>query len=469
MIEARAGVAPPAARVRSGPRWTAVVRDRARRLVPDARQIGALVCAAGLASLAHPSLLTTAIGVELLALAFWLWARAAPDAGEQIGRWAWLRRPASALWLAFALDAILPAMVAGPHAGAVQPLRLVQAAAVAWAGLELLASLPLVRTYSDLPGPYLDVRSWLPVLMPTTGFLVLWRHAPLWSTETPVREVAVLLLAITTVLATLRAFARRAWTASLRWLVLIDCTLGAMVLASSALPYDVTLLLWTAATGAHTFLLAGELRGSAPRRGAMLTRLWRIASWTALACLAWPAAALNGPDQHGRIGTAVQVGLTIATLFAGWIVVGRMIPAGERRTVMRPEAVITMSHAAALGILALAFLSIGMAWWAGFEPTISTTLAALGPMAIGGWTAVLSRQQRTLRRSIDHLVTALRGPARKIFELFVRIEGAIVAGLGGLTRAMSRPLHDLHTGDAQEYLLFLVGLAVLAMILQVLK
>ncbi len=469
MTEARAGTARVANGSGATPSWPAVLRDRTRRLFPDARQVGVLACGLGLASLAHPSLLTTALGVELLALAFWLWARAAPDAAEQIGRWAWLRRPASALWLAFALDAILPAIGSGPHISAVQPLRLVQAAAVAWAGLELLASLPLVRTFSDLPGPYLDVRSWLPVLMPTTGFLVLWRHSELWTNVSPVREAALLLLAITTVLATLRAFARRTWTASLRWLVLIDCTLGAMVLASALLPSDVTLLLWVAATGAHTFLLAGELRGSAPRRGAMLTRLWRIASWTALACLAWPAAALNGPEHHGGIGTAVRVMLMISTLFAGWIVVGRMLPADERRTVMRPEHVITMSHATALLILVLAFLAIGMAWWAGFEPTIPTTLAAIGPLAIGGWTAVLSRQQRTLRRRIEQMVAAFRGPARKIFELFVRLEGAIVAWLGGLTRALARPLHDLHTGDAQEYLLFLVGLAVLAMIMQVLR
>jgi hypothetical protein len=34
---------------------------------------------------------------------------------------------------------------------------------------------------------------------------------------------------------------------------------------------------------------------------------------------------------------------------------------------------------------------------------------------------------------------------------------------------LAAPLRDLHTGDAQEYLLFLVGVAVLALLLPVLR
>jgi hypothetical protein len=445
------------------------VRHRARAVAPDARQTGGLVCAVGLASLAHPSLLATAVGVELLALAFWLWARAATDADEQIARWSWLRRPASALWLAFAVETILPAMGSGPQVGAIEPLRLVRAAAVVWAGLELLASMPLTRTFSDLPGPYLDVRSWLPVLLPTTGFVVLWRHEALWAGMPGARETALVLLLVTTVLATLRAFARRTWTVSLRWLVVVDCALGAMLLAANSLPADVTLLLWVAACGAHTFLLAGELRGSAPRRGSLLTRLWRTASWTALACLAWPAGALNGPEQAGSVGTVVRAGLIVSMLMSGWVVVGRMVQADERRTVMRPEPVITLSHVTALGVLVLAITALGMAWWAGFEPSLPSTLLALGPLVLGGWTAVLSRQQRPLRRRVERVVSMLRNPSRRVFELVVRLEAAIVAWLGSVIAALARPLRDLHTGDAQEYLLFLVGFAVMVVILQLLR
>ena len=38
-----------------------------------------------------------------------------------------------------------------------------------------------------------------------------------------------------------------------------------------------------------------------------------------------------------------------------------------------------------------------------------------------------------------------------------------------MTAPLCAPLRDLHTGDAQEYLLFLVGLAVLALVLPLLR
>ena len=41
--------------------------------------------------------------------------------------------------------------------------------------------------------------------------------------------------------------------------------------------------------------------------------------------------------------------------------------------------------------------------------------------------------------------------------------------IGGMFRGATSPLHDLHTGDAQEYLLFLVGLGVLALVLPLLQ
>jgi len=45
----------------------------------------------------------------------------------------------------------------------------------------------------------------------------------------------------------------------------------------------------------------------------------------------------------------------------------------------------------------------------------------------------------------------------------------VLGALRRAIRAMTGPLHDLHTGDAQEYLLFLVGLAVLAVVLPLLR
>ena len=68
----------------------------------SSRYAGAVSASLGVALLTIPRVAWAALGLELMALAFWLWARALPDRGEQIARWTWLRRPAMALWLAAA-------------------------------------------------------------------------------------------------------------------------------------------------------------------------------------------------------------------------------------------------------------------------------------------------------------------------------------------------------------------------------
>src|SRR5207245_6054117 len=105
---------------------------------------------------------------------------------------------------------------------------------------------PLVRAFSDLPGPFLGVRMWLPALLPVAGFTVLWRHAERWTSVPAVRQTAIVLLVITAVLAVLRAYARRTWTASLRWLVVADCAFAAELVAGGAIVPAASLLLWVA-------------------------------------------------------------------------------------------------------------------------------------------------------------------------------------------------------------------------------
>jgi hypothetical protein len=62
-----------------------------------------------------------------------------------------------------------------------------------------------------------------------------------------------------------------------------------------------------------------------------------------------------------------------------------------------------------------------------------------------------------------------RGVAAATFRGVVGVERRVVALLIGLGRALIAPSRDLHTGDAQEYLLFLVGLSVLALVLPLLR
>src|SRR5437867_2368598 len=244
-----------------------------------ARVAGAILCVLGLALLVPSVLVASALGIESLAAAFWCWARAAEDARDQVPRWAWLRRPALALWLAVGLHAAFPGLThnaAAARVGAPVLLLRLEAIAVVWAGLELLAALPLARPYSDLPGPLLTMRPWLPVILPAAGFMVLWRHAPHWIEVVEVQRVAVPLLLVTAVLGALRAYARRQWTASLRWLAVSDSALAALLVALRSVPAQVSLVLWLAACGGHAFLLAGEQRGATPRRGPAITRLWRV-------------------------------------------------------------------------------------------------------------------------------------------------------------------------------------------------
>src|SRR5262249_44752253 len=95
---------------------------------------GAACAALGVVLLMLPGLGWAALGLELVALAFWLWARSLPDRSEQLARWGWLRRPPMALWLAAALFLALPELrlvfapvPAGPAGGPFSPPTFVPA------------------------------------------------------------------------------------------------------------------------------------------------------------------------------------------------------------------------------------------------------------------------------------------------------------------------------------------------------
>src|SRR3989442_2083607 len=147
---------------------------------PGARVTGMLLCVPGLLLLWWPSLWAAAGGLELVATAFGVWAGGASDPVREVPRWSWLRRPAAALWLAAGIHAAIPGLQ--HDAVWLRPSldlwRRVDAPAVAWAGLELVAALPLPRPYSDLPGPLLPILPWLPLTLPAAGFVGPCRPCP---------------------------------------------------------------------------------------------------------------------------------------------------------------------------------------------------------------------------------------------------------------------------------------------------
>jgi hypothetical protein len=350
-------------------------------------------------------------------------------------------------------------------------LARLEAAAVLWAALDLLAALPLARPYSDLPGPLLAMRPWLPVLLPAAGFLVLWEHAGLTDAVAEIRGIAHPLLLLTAALAAMRAFGRLKWTASLRWLAVTDSALGALLVSARVVPRETSLLLWLAASGGHAFLLASELRGSAPRRGPIITRLWRSASWVALIGLSWPVVlAAGAPRAGGLRGLYWAVAAGTVALVA-WVTVGRMVAAPERRLMPRPNPALIASQMAALVVLLLVPVALARAWWLGFEPPAAGSTIALAPALLGGLFALAARQGkgRPLWSLLRRLGAGAPAGAGAVFRLVVGLERQAVAIVAALARALAAPLHDLHTGDAQEYLLFLAGLAVLALIAPLLQ
>jgi hypothetical protein len=449
----------------------------------NARSTGTALCVAGAALLVDPGLLVLksardlpwpllaaglALALELIALAFWWWARSSEDAADQLRRWSWVRRPAQALWLAAAVGALGVRLASNSPA---QPgLSQVAAAAVIFAGLELVAALPLARAYSDLSGPLLTIRPWLPALLPSAGFVVLWTLSALWSEFVLLQRIAEALLILTALLATLRAFGRLQLAAALRWLTVWDCAMGAALVGTRTVLPTVALLLWLGACSGHVFMLAGELRGAAPRRGAMLSRMWRAAGWLSTAALSWPllVAIAARPPSPGVVLTLI--GAATTTLLVGYVSVRRVVRAPERRSMMRAESALTLGHVSALVALAVGPAALGAALVFGYRPLLSASSLATLP-ALGGLLMALlgSRPRAALSTSLAVAGERSRSAARTAFRVVTDSERRLVNALERATRTAVAPLRDLHTGDAQEYLLFLVGLSVLALVLPFLK
>ena len=447
-------------------------RARLRALRPSAEVTGGTTAVAGLWLAWQPSLWAGSIGLELLAIGFWSWARAAQDREEQLPRWNWLRRPAVAMWLAAAAGAVQHAAstVAPPPSSLSSLLVTAQAIGVAWAGLELLAALPLARPFAERGGPLLKVGPWLPVMLPSTGFALLWRHVSHWTAVPWVRQAVLLLLVLTAVIATLRAFSRGRWVASLRWLIVADCALASALVALSVVPSEVTLFLWLGTCGGHAALLAGELRGMAPRRVAATLLLWRLSGWISIICLSWPLLLTLGFGPRGIASPTNAVLAACAVAMLSWVMIRRMSEAPERRAVIRREPAVSLSRLIGAFALLMGPIALVMAWWNGFSFAWPSSWLALAPsLGAGGLAWWLERRAVRAEPRKPEGGELARGAAARLFHLILTFERRALALFARLGRAILGASRDLHTGDAQEYLLFLVGLSVLAVLLPLLR
>ncbi len=122
-------------------------------------------------------------------------------------------------------------------------------------------------------------------------------------------------------------------------------------------------------------------------------------------------------------------------------------------------------------MLLLGPVGLLVAWWEGFEPHWLVSALALAPACAGALVALTRKEYKLpllpgLARAAAELTRPAAGAA---YTRVVRIEQGFVRVLAALARGLSAPLRDLHTGDAQEYLLFLVAVGVLVLLLPLLR
>jgi hypothetical protein len=234
----------------------------------------------------------------------------------------------------------------------------------------------------------------------------------------------------------------------------------------------VSLLLWVGACGGRVALLAGELRGMAPRRVAASLLLWRLSGWAASVALSWPLLVTLGFGPPGLASPWAAVPTAFAVALGAWVTIQRMVEAPERRAMVRRESAVSVSRLTAMLTMMTGPIALIMAWWAGFDaPGPAGAIAALpaaGAGAIAWW--LDRRPVKAPAASPEPQRGELaRRTATALFRGITALERRIVDGLSRVAGALMAPSRDLHTGDAQEYLLFLIGLSVVALFLPLLR
>jgi hypothetical protein len=143
---------------------------------------------------------------------------------------------------------------------------------------------------------------------------------------------------------------------------------------------------------------------------------------------------------------------------------------------MRPDPPLSMSHLAAAVTFVTGPIALLFAIVSGFVPTPTAAALAAVPAVLGGiagLTAIVQRRRRPAPDGTEAAPSPRRSPlsraARVLFTGVVLTERAVVVALLAIGRLLLVPVRDLHTGDAQDYLLFLAALSVLVLVLPLLR
>jgi hypothetical protein len=252
--------------------------------------------------------------------------------------------------------------------------------------------------------------------------------------------------------------------------VIADCVLAGALVALRVVPDDAALLLWLGACGGHALLLAGELSGGT-QRGDQPARLWRFAVWSALAALSMPILTTLGFGPRGTAQPILALLAALAVAVAALVSVRRIVPSEERRAVVRRESAVPLTQLGAIGCLVAGPLALFFAWLGGYQAGPIDSAVSLMPAGLGGWAAGLIADPRSAAQTawIDRVGRIARQASLLLFHGVLAVERALRALIRRIALALAAPARDLHTGDAQEYLLFLVGVAVLAVVLPLLR
>jgi hypothetical protein len=151
----------------------------------------------------------------------------------------------------------------------------------------------------------------------------------------------------------------------------------------------------------------------------------------------------------------------------------RVVEAPERRAMARPED--RAPRVSRLGAVATLLAGPAALAWArsrGLEVSWPGALVALLPSVLAWWPVRRMIAVQPMSNEAEDLAAAGPGPrdfAINTFRAVTLVERQVAAAIAMVARALGAPARDLHSGDAQEYLLFLVGVAVLALLLPLLR
>src|SRR5262249_40715596 len=185
---------------------------------------------------------------------------------------------------------------------------------------------------------------------------------------------------------------------------------------------------------------------------------------------AWPLLADAAFSEH-RFHPVEFFVLAAPVLLASALWLNRVVEAPERRSMARREdRVPRVSRLGAVATLLAGPASLAWARAQGWSVSSTAGFFAAIPAVLAWWPVRrLLPAPEAGGAGRESVAGGPRDFALSTFRAVAVIERQGAAAIATVARALGAPARDLHSGDAQEYLLFLVGVAVLPLLLPLLR